>query len=181
MSELLLHENLRKSEPEDEVRKIARVRTLTVLPRLDGKRKGAVLQFLHESEVIKQGKSSFYLRGADLSGADLSGANLIGVNLNRVNLNGANLTRAFLGGANLWDADLIEVNLNGANLLGADLNATNLTGVDLAGANLTRANLNVTNLTGANLRDAHGIKIEELEKQAKSLKGASMPDGSIHP
>src|SRR5437588_6410007 len=39
MSELLLHENLRNSGAEDEVRKIARVRTLTVLPRLDPKRK----------------------------------------------------------------------------------------------------------------------------------------------
>jgi len=47
MSELLLHEKLRESQPGDEVRKIARVRTLTVLPRLDGERKRSVLQFLH--------------------------------------------------------------------------------------------------------------------------------------
>src|SRR5260370_20016928 len=33
VSELLLHENLGKSEPESEVRKVAQVRTLTVLPR----------------------------------------------------------------------------------------------------------------------------------------------------
>ncbi len=39
MSELLLHENLRRSEPDAEVRKIARVWTLTVLPRLDPHRK----------------------------------------------------------------------------------------------------------------------------------------------
>ena len=35
LSELLLEKQLRQSTPEDEVRKIARVRTLTVLPRLD--------------------------------------------------------------------------------------------------------------------------------------------------
>ncbi len=34
MTELLFHENLRESKPEDEVRSIARVLTLTVLPRL---------------------------------------------------------------------------------------------------------------------------------------------------
>src|SRR5260370_16288603 len=39
LSELLLHEKLRESKPEDEVRKIGRVRTLTVLPRLDNERK----------------------------------------------------------------------------------------------------------------------------------------------
>ena len=49
MSELLLHANLRTSMPEDEVRNIARVRTLTALPRLDGQRKGNVIQFLYES------------------------------------------------------------------------------------------------------------------------------------
>src|SRR2546421_3856311 len=46
MSELLLDKQLWKSQPEDEVRKIARVRTLTVLPRLDSERKKSVLQFL---------------------------------------------------------------------------------------------------------------------------------------
>src|SRR5258708_9197929 len=48
MSELLLDKDhpLRESAPEDEVRKIARVRTLTVLPRLDKARKGRRIQFL---------------------------------------------------------------------------------------------------------------------------------------
>src|SRR5260370_7894714 len=48
MSNYLLHENMRESKPEDEVRKIARVRTLTLLPRLDNDRKRSVLQFLYE-------------------------------------------------------------------------------------------------------------------------------------
>ncbi|HEU0002636.1 MAG TPA: hypothetical protein VFQ36_17140 [Ktedonobacteraceae bacterium] len=43
---LLLEKNLRESQPDDEVRTIARVRTLTTLPRLDNKRKASVLQFL---------------------------------------------------------------------------------------------------------------------------------------
>src|SRR5260370_36550438 len=52
MSELLLHGKLRESQPGDEVRTIARVRTLTILPRLDKGRKNSVLQFLYESERI---------------------------------------------------------------------------------------------------------------------------------
>ena len=39
MSELLLHENLRKSAEDAEVRKVARVLTLTVLSKLDASRK----------------------------------------------------------------------------------------------------------------------------------------------
>ena len=49
MSELLLEKKLRNSAEEDEVRKIARVRTLTLLPRLDAIRKRSILQFLYET------------------------------------------------------------------------------------------------------------------------------------
>src|SRR5204863_8728303 len=52
MSELLLREKLRDSAEEDEVRNVARVRTLTVLLRLDANRKSNVLQFLYESGLI---------------------------------------------------------------------------------------------------------------------------------
>ena len=62
MSELLLKEGLRKSQSEDEVRKIARVRTLTVLPRLDATRKSSTLYIfgslaprLHKSSQISAG------------------------------------------------------------------------------------------------------------------------------
>jgi len=63
MSELLLDKKLRESQLEDEVRKIARVRTLTVLPRLDANRKRSILQFLYESDLIKKMKLSLiYVR-----------------------------------------------------------------------------------------------------------------------
>jgi len=78
MSELLLDKDhpLRESAPEGEVRKIARVRTLTVLPRLNKERKSSVLQFLYESGLIETDKQIIDLRGANLSGANLGGANL---------------------------------------------------------------------------------------------------------
>ncbi len=109
MSELLLEKKLRESKPEDEVRKIARVRTLSVLPRLDPIRKRNVLHFLYESDLIKVNKSII-----DLSGADLSGATLLGANLRNVNLYGANLRRAKLYDAALDGADLSFVDLTDA-------------------------------------------------------------------
>ena len=99
ISELLIHENLGKSDEDAEVRKIARVRTLTVLRRLDGLRKGSVLQFLHESGLIDKGKRIIDLRGAHLGGA--------------------NLDHADLRSASLRDADLAETYLFGAHLAGA--------------------------------------------------------------
>ena len=77
--------------------------------------------------------------------------------------------------------DLQEANLSGANLSGANLSRANLSGANLSGARLSEADLSNTHLNAANLKGAIGVTVEELEKQAASLKGATMPDGSKHP
>lgn len=121
MSELLLHEKLRDSVEEDEVRKIARVRTLTLLPRLDGVRKRSVLLFLYESGLIDKDKCIINLKGAELSSVDL-----YMIDLHTANLSGANLEEAFLELADLSEADLDGANLELANLFGANLRGANL-------------------------------------------------------
>ena len=70
ISELLLEKRLRESPPEGEVPKIARVRTLTVLPRLDGIRKRSVLQFLYDSGLIYKDNPIIHLSGAELRQAE---------------------------------------------------------------------------------------------------------------
>src|SRR5216684_2789513 len=153
MLELLLAKNLRSSTEDEEVQKIARVRTLTVLRRLDAERKGSVLQFLQESGLIGKDK-----RVLNLTGANLIGANLIGANLSGANLSGVYLSRADLSGADLSKANLSEVVLSGANLNGANLNGADLSGANLRGALVTAEQLTATKL----------------------LQGATMPDGSKH-
>jgi uncharacterized protein YjbI with pentapeptide repeats len=220
MSELLLHEKLRDSAKVDEVRKIARVRTLTILPRLDANRKRSALQFLYESGLIDKGKSIVDLNGANLSGADLSETDLSGADLSKANLSkanlhkgifskadlsGADLSEAILGFANLSeayldkaylsDAVLSFANLSGADLSGAILFETDLELANLSGANLSEADLYHSNLYSAGLREANlsGADLteanlsgamfitEEQLKTTKTLKGATMPDGSKHP
>jgi uncharacterized protein YjbI with pentapeptide repeats len=245
MSELLLEKDLRGSAQDDEVRKIARVRTLTILLHLDvdGVRKRRVLHFLYESDLIEKEKPIISLDGADLRWADLHRANLNkinflgthlseavpddehrgkflektliqfeealselfevkkeqfldevarsrddlgGVALSGVNLKKADLFRANLGGADLSRANLVEADLSlaylsKANLRGAKLDFADLRWADLNGANLDGAYISRVDLSRANLKDAKNITTEELEKQAKSLKGAIMPDGSKHP
>jgi len=189
LSELLLHENLRESKPEDEVRKIARVRTLTVLPRLDPKRKGSVLRFLIESNLIDNEKTIIDLGEADLSGVHLIRGYLGEINLHKTNLSKAYLYDVILLGANLSEADLSEANLTGivlfmANLQQANLQQANLLGAVLSKADLSKANLQGTDLCKADMSEAilNGAIItpEQLAK-AKSLQGATMPDGSKHP
>jgi uncharacterized protein YjbI with pentapeptide repeats len=89
--------------------------------------------------------------------------------------------RQLLKGANLTQADLTNADLTGANLRG-----TNLTGVDLTSAKLTEAKLHGAvlthvDLTRADLTGVEGIMPEELRRQVKSLRGATMPDGTKHP
>ncbi len=194
MSELLLHEKLRESKPEDEVRTIARVLTLTVVRRCDAERKGSVLLFLHEAGLIEEGKSIIDLSGADLTNAslvtlvltnaNLMGAHLAGANLSGTTLIGANLTSADLTGVNLVDASISLRNLAGKEPINTILYETNLTNANLSGARLNGSDLRYTNLTGADLTGtefAGALVTEEQLKKAKSLKGATMPDRSIYP
>ena len=63
---------------------------------------------------------------------------------------------------------------------------TTLRDADLNGAHLQNAILYVVDFTGADLHgaDLRGAKLSDEQKQlaqAKSLQGATMPDGSIHP
>src|SRR5216683_6593308 len=188
MLELLLAKNLRSSTEDEEVQKIARVRTLTVLRRLDAERKGSVLQFLQESGLIGKDKRVINLTGANLIGANLiganlSGANLSGVYLSRADLSGADLSKANLSGVVLSGADLSGVYLSGAYLFLANLSLANLSGASLYEANLSLANLSRADLSGANLSGANlrgALVTAEQLTATKLLQGATMPDGSKH-
>ncbi len=184
MSELLLEKKLRKSAKDDEIRKIARARTLTVLPRLNSVQKRSILQFLYESSLLDKDKCIVDLAEADLSRAYLSSINLSKAEISKANLDGVDLTRANLSGANLTGSYLIKADLNIANLSGANLTEANFTGADLMGANLMGANLHKTylryaNISGANLTGT-GVTDEQL-KTAKGYQDVIMPNRAIHP
>lgn len=174
MSGLLLNNNLRASKPEDEVRNIARALTLTILPQLNGDRKGKVVRFLYESDLILLPTYPYniYNQGKLVSSVTLP-TTIVG--LDGANLEGANLEHADLEGANLEDVDLQNANLSSAILNGADLY-----GATLRKATLTKADLTDAYLTKADLTNAQGTTPEQLGK-AKSLQDAIMPDGSKHP
>lgn len=143
--------------------------------------------------------SSVNIQNSNFVGANLEGANLSktifwsvdlskarlqkvilrdavfhgGGNLQGVELHNADLSRAFMGGSNLQKAIL-----SNAILQQTMLSEANLQEADLHGADLEEANLLEADLRGVNLKDAK-ITPEQLAK-AKSLKGATMPDGTIH-
>ena len=154
MSDLLLVDNLRKSKSGDEVRQVARARTLTVLRSLDPARKGYLLQFLYEANLINKNEVIVELSGADLSGADLKFANLSGADLSGADLKFANLSYADLTGAILHRAKLSFANLYGTILKKADLSLASFYKAEVTNKQLAETPL---------------------------LTGTILPDGSIHP
>ncbi len=100
MSELLLKEHLGERTADgklkpgyEQVRNVARVRTITLLTQLDARRIGYVFTFLREAGLMSTTSNSNVV---SLKGADLR----------RVNWSQAYLREANLSGANLSDANL---------------------------------------------------------------------------
>jgi len=181
MSTLMLERDLRHAEVGDEMQIVARARTLAALGRLDPSRKTALMQFITEAGLV-QGSINQKATGRkdafegvpviSRSGADLSGADL-----RELGGRGSEAIRGmtvrgpyYYTGGGLTD------------LSGADLSSADLSGVDLRWAWMDFANLELADLSNANLRNAdlsnaHKITNEELERQAASLKGATMRNG----
>lgn len=137
MSDLMLDRRLLRSKVGADVRNVARTATLTAVRRLDGPRRGLVVEFLAEARLLypdNSGNAPLRLSSADLNHAHLAGALLSGADLASVDLSGADLRKTALS-----DADLTITNLRGANLSEAFLADVQLAGANLRGANLTAA------------------------------------------
>ena len=218
MAELLIDKELKillkqlsngtitRDDPKlDAVLDIARARTLSILRRLegDGNRKGSVVHFLVDAELIEgldllkdaNLKEAYLykvnlfranlfntnLSGANLSEAKLFGSNLTGSDLSEANLSGANLSGVKLTKANLSGSDLFESDLSGSNLVGSDLSEaklykSNLSGSNLSGASLSFANLSSANLSGADLSRAMLIG---ADLSNANLVGANLPRANL--
>ena len=185
MTELLLANGLRESNEGDEVRGIARTRTLTVLRDLDGRRKGQVLQFLYELNLISGNKPIIGMRSADLRDLDLPYAKLENIALPEANLRKSNLHSAKLSGANFQLADLDEIILDWADLRNANLycglskaqlSCAHLDNAVLFRANLHGASLINSSLVGADLRYANfKYKNEHLGEGEDNIDRANLP------
>ena len=153
MGQMLLDNDkpLRQSREGDELRTLARARTLTVLRRLDAEHNRSLFQFLRDSQLVGRpgppvgqprppgqplGVPIISFSAADLRGANLMGIELVDADLNNADLRGANLRGANLINADLRNACLDHADLSYADISGANLGCGNLKGVNLRGANL---------------------------------------------
>jgi uncharacterized protein YjbI with pentapeptide repeats len=168
MGNLLLEKDLRTSKEDSEVRTLARARTLTVLARMDPGRRQDVMQFLVEAELVQEVEGREPIIG-------LGGVQLRDVELVETDLRGADLRGAYLAWTKLSGANLRSASLNSAAPFGRG--KTDLIYAKLIDADLSYADLRYARLMNANLRGARGITNEELERQAYTLEGATMPNG----
>lgn len=163
MADSLLNDSLRATE-NNEVRDVARIRTLTVLRGLDGKRKGFVLLFLKEAKLIERENPIIKLEGADLNDIYLSNTDL-----SEISLRNTNLQKAKMMNVSLYFSDLSGVDLSGADLQNSAFWRTNLFHSKLVGANLQNSDLRAASfykadLSNANLLEAYIVRDIEPEK-----------------
>lgn len=155
MTKLVLEHKLQDSQEGSAERAVAHAQTFMALRTLDGPRKGVLVQFLKESQLINRDKPIISLDLADLTSASLSSADLSGTGLQ---------------GANLRDADLRYADLRDSNLRAAVLSNTDLRNSDLRAAVLNNANLH-----NSDLREA--IVTKEQLDSASDLSDALLPKG----
>jgi hypothetical protein len=186
MSGLLLHERLGSSQPT-KARGVARTLTLTVLPQLDGHRKGLVVRFLFESGLLTPagGAPSPLFNAVRLRGADLRDASLEG-------------TRFDFGFAELGDADWRGADFRNASFpFGVDFKRADLRGADFSavgiGANtspseppyeagiLRQTPFADACLTGARFVDAdlRGVGFSFTAGQRVDFSGANLESASF--
>ena len=199
MSNLVVDQRLREEPLDSHTHRIAQARTLVMLSSLDKDRKRDPLYLVYELGLINKDYPDLSLRKADLSEITLREASLREADFRRADLKdsdlkGSDLSDTDLRGADLSDSDLSNTSLAGANLLPYDeqrpakLNAAHLAnGVDPTDIDLNDDRVIRTKLSGANLRGVDlcgaflagvvGFSNEELELQASSLQGATMPNG----
>lgn len=191
MTKLLLEENLRNSKAEDEIRTVARSITLNAARQLDSSRKGQLLKFLYEADLIggcEPGSAPFQTGKCNaISILNLNEAKLEetrfdrpvplpGINLENVVLSKAELPKIDLTKAIMNNAVLTGTTLDGAYLTDAKLRSAKLDNADLEQANLFRANLIHSVLTRANLT---GASLEKADLRCAELQGAILTNAKL--
>lgn len=179
MSDLVLTHHLADPTSSAPVRAIAVARTLTAVRNLDGQRKGTLLRFLWEADLINWPHPIVNLLHSDFGGTSFPNPPTLNqVYLSQLSLTNADFAGAYLLGAYLQGSVLIQANFSNAhlacsnqnvcaNLSGAYLMRADLTGADLSGANLTGAYLEGADLSNANLT---GVELQKAMYNVKPIQ-----------
>jgi len=158
MTKLIMEHNLR-SKPSQQTLAIARARINIAFNNINKLRKGQILQFLYESDLIDP-KPILPLLGANLQDAILDEIVLGKSEIKGAFFNRASIQRANLKGANFIGCDFSQANFSNSLLNNANLSYTNLSESKLKHMDLTSVNFEGSNLSGADLRGSKILKAQ---------------------
>lgn len=156
-----------------EFRPTARALTLSVLEQLDGKRKGKVITYLAESQLITANNDNpsslpeIKLNGANLKKIVLENVDLYGIidmkNKGQI-INGIEINNANMEGANLSQVNLFKSNLSGSNLKNATLENVDFTGSIMVGSRFITGQIIDVNFTDVRLGKSifDNVKLENI-------------------
>jgi hypothetical protein len=150
MSGLLLDRDLGSARTGSEAKALAHTLTLSVLPRLDGERKGVVLRFLDEAGLIRGLNPKIRLWGADLRHVTLDGASLDRPALRRADLRHASFRRMVLYAPDFYSSDL----------RGADFTDSIFDDPDFSNACLSNVSFRAASLNRPEFRGAAGHDVD---------------------
>ena len=154
MTELLVKHDL-AGTPEQKRLAIARTRINLALPQLDGGRKGQILQFLYESDLVDL-NPKFRLLGC--------------------NFNESLLENIVLGQAEIKGAYFKEALFKKSNLVEANFTSCDFTGADFTNCLMTNTNLSYTKLNNVKLEN---IDLTKVEFEGADLTNASLKGSTI--
>lgn len=152
ISDLINKSNLLDITKNKESKIIARTRTIIAVENLEGERKGQVLQFLYEANLIDDKKIN--ILGANFREVQVSGIVLRKTTIKGVHFCDSDFENTFLDGSNFISCNFSNTNFNGSsmentNLEYSDLSNCKLTNIDLTKVNFEGANLNYADLSNS--------------------------------
>jgi hypothetical protein len=149
---------------------IARALTLAVLDELDGPRKGKVITYLAESNLINKPKPEIKLDRANLQDIVLQDVDMGGVKINKADMTKANLT----------DVSLINADLTLSIFSSATLQKVNFSGATLDKSNFYNTKLkNITISTSSKFQNvcySEGTKFENTEDDKNQITWLKLTD-----
>lgn len=152
MTSLFVQDKLNEKSTTSQ-RSVGRIQTLRILRLSSGSKKGEVLQFLYEADMI-QGSPIVSLNGANLCDGEfdniiLKKCEIRGAYFCRASLVNAHLDEGNFGGSDFTSARLTGAHVNGASFKGADFKSATLKNMDLRKANIEDTDFKDANLDGS--------------------------------
>lgn len=172
ITDLIKNHNL-SNNPSVQTRAMAKTRINMALSQLDGGRKGQVLQFLYESDLIDIPPKirilganfndsildQIVLGGSEIRGAFFKNASIKNSNLNGIILNSSNLENADFSGSQVENADFGYTILKKCKLKNMDLTSVNFEGADLTNADLKGSTIKQSQLNSIFIKK--GIRLSK--------------------